>query len=437
MESSTIVEERELALLEQWQEPRWETMIAEMPGELDRMAQEHGALQRQRKVRGAANLLRLVLAYAVCDWPLRLVGAWATIQGIANLSDVALLYRFRQCGPWLGQLLGRVLQQRSSLLQQMGGVRLRIVDATVVSRPGSRGTDWRVHLSLDLGRVSLDGIEITDARGGESLARFSPRADEIYVADRGYAYTSSLGAWLTTQARLVARINWQNLPLNNQQGRRINLIGWMKGISTLQEQRVILPTPQGDFPMRLIAYPLSTTDAARAREKQRKQARKKGKNPSPDAYLAAGFVLLLTNLPSETWEINRVVYLYRLRWQIELHIKRLKSLLQLDHLRAQDPRLAQTYLLGKLLAAVWLDQLVQHAEEQQPQLGQSLQRPVSLWRLSSLLWIGLQDMIVGAFSLARILKAIPLLARYLCDSPRSRTNQMAWARRFMARLSNV
>lgn len=44
--------------------------------------------------------------------------------------------------------------------------------------------------------------------------------------------------------------------------------------------------------------------------------------------------------------------LYRMRWQIEISFKRLKSLLSLNALRAKDPALARSYLRGKLNAAV-------------------------------------------------------------------------------------
>lgn len=437
MESSTKLSEVEQQALVSWSEPEWERLTGPLQGDLDGLAREQKALVRGRKLKGALNLLRVILAYAVCDWSLRLVGAWAVIQGIANLSDVAWLYRFYQGGPFLGVLIGQVLQQRTTLLTTLPGVRLRIVDATVVSQPGSTGTNWRVHLSFDLGRVSLDGIELTTAQGGESLARFAPRADEIYVADRGYAFARSLAALLTTQARLVVRINWQSLPIQTVQGQRLNLIHWITGLTTLREQPVILPTPQGDFPVRLIAYPLPLQQAHRAREKLLKQARKKGKTVSSHAYLAAGFVLLITNLPSQTWEASWVVYLYRVRWQIELQIKRMKSLLQLDHLRAQDPRLVQTYLLAKLLAALLLDQLVQQAEEANPQLVHSLQRPHSLWRLHTLFFLGLRQTIIGELSLIKILEALPHLSRYLCDPPRKRPQKLAWARRFLARLIGV
>ncbi len=52
--------------------------------------------------------------------------------------------------------------------------------------------------------------------------------------------------------------------------------------------------------------------------------------------------------------------LYRLRWQIALAFKRLKSLIHIDELRAFDPDLAQTYLLAKLLGAVLVDAIRTH-----------------------------------------------------------------------------
>ncbi len=437
MKSSTEVSEAERQVLAGWQEPHWAITPVGTTGNLEASAREKKALVRARKVKNAQGLLRMVLAYAVCDWSLRLVAAWALIQGIAHLSDVALLYRLCQSGAWLGWLIGQVLQQRNAGLTCLAGVRLRLVDATVISRPGSTGTDWRVHLSFDLGRLCLDGIEVTDAQGGESLARFAPRADEIYLGDRGYCAAHGLASLLRTAARLVVRINWHNLPLKTDLGRRLDLIQWIKGLSVTTERTVLVSSGGTDYPLRLVAYPLPGPLAERARERVVKQARKKGKPVSYPTWLAAGFVLLVTNLPAQTWEASRVIYLYRLRWQIELQIKRLKSLLQLDHLRAKDARLVQTYLLAKLLAALLLDQLVQQAQEKAPALFQSLQRPVSLWRLHEILLIGLRQWIVGPISLASILAALPLLQRYLCDTPRARTQQLSWARRFLTRLSAI
>jgi Transposase DDE domain len=437
MESNTDLSEPEQRMLAAWKEPEWQEQLLRQAADIEQLARASGALVRARNLPDGLTLLRLLLVYVVCDWSLRLVGAWAAIQGIAFLSDVALLYRFRQSQGLVGLLVVRVLQQRLPALRQMAGLHVRIHDAMVISQPGSQGTDWRMHTSLDLGALCLAGVQLSDAHTGESLAHFPGQPEEIDLGDRGYAHARGLGARLAAGARLVVRTNWHNLPLKTDLGQRWSLIHWLQTLTQTRERPVILSTPQGDFRLRLIARPLPPAEAQKARERVSKQARKKGKKVSPDTLLAAGFVLLLTNLPAHTGEAARVAWLYRLRWQVELYFKRLKSLLQFDQLRAKDPRLVQTYLLGKLLAALLLDQLLQATEEQQPDWFAAPQRPVSLWRLSALLWAGLRDLLVGRFSLARILAALPYLRRYLCDPPRHRAQQLAWARHVLRRFQSA
>jgi hypothetical protein len=233
----------------------------------------------------------------------------------------------------------------------------------------------------------------------------------------------------------VVRINWQNLPLEQPDGQRFPLISWLKGLSQPGEQVVWLPTPQGRFALRLLACPLSPSAAEKARQRARRNNNRKGRTVSEQTLLAAGFLLLVTNLAAQSWPLKRVFWLYRLRWQIELYIKRLKSLIQLDHLRAQDPRLTQTYLLSKLLAALILDELTQQVRLQQPDWFISLERPVSPWRLTALLWSGFRQLVWGRVSLGRWLQILPALRRYLCDSPRARPQQLAWARALLEHLA--
>ncbi|MDI6770217.1 MAG: hypothetical protein QMD04_11160, partial [Anaerolineales bacterium] len=50
--------------------------------DLEAMATETKALLRHREIKSAVGLLRMVFAYAICDWSLRMVGAWCAIIGI-------------------------------------------------------------------------------------------------------------------------------------------------------------------------------------------------------------------------------------------------------------------------------------------------------------------------------------------------------------------
>lgn len=410
-------------------EQDWERVIDLIPLDLESSARAEKAFERRRKVRSAADLLRVVLEYALGDLSLRLTGAWANLIGIASMSDVAVLKRLRGCERWLAKLVASMIARRVRLGQR--DVRLRLADATVVSRPGSQGTDWRTHLSLNLGLLSVDGIEITDARGAETFVRYAPQPGDILVGDGGYAYPSSLGAVLAADADLVVRIGWQNLRLEAD-GRRVDIIQWLRNLGAEPAEReVYLQTPQGRFRLRLIARRIKQETADGIRRRLIRNARKKGKMVDARTLFAAGFVVLISSLRAEDWTPEEIIDLYRIRWQVELLMKRLKSLLHLDQLRAQDPGLAQVYLLGKMLGALLVDELTGQVADRCPTWFQSVERPVSPWRLTAVLYDALRSWVSGVATLDGVLAALPDLGRYLRDSPRRRPQQYALARRLL------
>ena len=55
---------------------------------------------------------------------------------------------------------------------------------------------------------------------------------------------------------------------------------------------------------------------------------------------------------------DAVCALYRLRWQIELAFKRLKSLMGLEEIDAREPRLAKAAVCAKLILAILAESLL-------------------------------------------------------------------------------
>jgi hypothetical protein len=412
----------------------WEQVEAKIGLDLERTARETKALQRKREIGSAKDLLRLIMFYVSSNWSLRLVGVWALLTGIGFLSDVAILKRLRNSQRWIGTLVVGLLQKRATALKSMSGVRLRVVDATTIGIPGGSGMDWRLHLSIDLGNLCLDELELTDQKGGESLSRFTTQNNEIVVADGAYPFASGMGPVLQSGAGLLVRIHWRNMPLLGSEEQRFEIIPWLKTLSTLSETSVSMQTPQGQFPLRLIASPLPPEQAAEARRRTRLRHKRKRKRLNENTLLAAGFVLVLTNLPADTWPAPLVLVLYRMRWQIELCMKRLKSLLEFDHLRAKDPRLVQTYLLTKLLLALLVDQMTHQVSLQHADWFDSLERPLSVYRLTALFYDAFRQIIAGPW-VASLPLFLGRLQRYLCDSPRARPQQLAWVRAFIQHLS--
>lgn len=220
-------------------EHEWPYLLSFLPPEavLEQTARTYGAIQRLRAVDKASTLLRLALVYGFCGFSLRQTAAWAEASEVATLSDVALLKRFRKTPDWLGHLLGVKLAERVKPLPPQA-TRLRLVDATTISVPGSKGTDWRVHLDFDPGALAISEIQVTQAEGGESFFRFDFDPGEVVVADRGYANRPGLAHVVEAGAHFIVRLNSSSVPLQQPGGGEFRLLETLRNAARRPSQRV-------------------------------------------------------------------------------------------------------------------------------------------------------------------------------------------------------
>jgi hypothetical protein len=107
-------------------------------------------------------------------------------------------------------------------------------------------------------------------------------------------------------------------------------------------------------PLRLVAFRLSPESAGRQRQGLRESMRKQGRTPSARALQLAGWLLLLTNAPEAKLPAAMMSYVYRLRWQIELIFRQVKSVLRLDKTESDDPHRVQSEIWARLICAVLL-----------------------------------------------------------------------------------
>jgi hypothetical protein len=276
----------------------------------------------------------------------------------------------------------------------------------------------------------MTDVQLTDGHQGESLTRWEFQPNEICLADRYSGNRRSLGVLLGAAALFVIRLGWQNLPLQDRDGQPFSLPGWLAVQSTDPDTTpaqvaVWVSTPQGRFPVRVIARAIPPEKAEPIRQKLRAEAHRKKRRLDERTLLAAGFVMVVSNLPDLTWGPREILDLYRFRWQIELVFKRLKSLLAFDHLRATDPQLAQVYLLTKLLIALLLGEAQWQVALAAPPAFHTPDHPVSLWRLTQLALEAFRQSVCGSLTWDQMMQHLPHLERYLCDDPRRRQKQFA------------
>ena len=340
---------------------------------LDASAGSFGALTRRRGVRDGASLLRLGLGYGPGGMSLREVAAWARMQGIAEVSDVALLNRLRHAADWFGSLAGQVLSSRAGAWD-VGARPLRLVDGTVLTAPGSQRADWRLHMGYDPHGCRFTDFELTDGTGAERLDRFAAKADEIRIADRGFgSRPDSIRVLAEGPGDYLVRVHWRGLHWLDANGDRFDVMAFLRGLGGAEsgEARILIGrskkrTGQAPFAARLVALRLPDSKVQAARHRIATENRRKSRQVHPDTLEAAAHVLLLTSLDPEEYPPQRLGALYRLRWQVELAFKRLKSLLDLDALRAKDPDLARAWIYTNLIAAFLIDDMTRLAPVSPP-----------------------------------------------------------------------
>jgi len=387
----------------------WEKLCKSLPKDLDGLAVGTGAVKRWRKLRSARDLLRLALLYGFALMGLYTLVTWAAKARLVRFTAEALSYRLSRSVEFLGQVLGWLLQGQLRVGPRHGAARrlqLRFNDATVLTLPGSVGTDLRMHASFELPEQRLRAVKVTGPQVGERLDVLEMPVDTLVVGDMGLSRASGLHAEDEQGVWTLTRVHFQNLRLESSPGVAIDVGKILQRADRAQCSTPVLVPLAGHQPLaaRLLVRPLRPEAAARARQKLLQSASKKSKTPNALALRLAGYLCLLSTAPEEVLSDDDAFRLYRLRWQIELAFKRYKTLLGLAKLRKANDPLLSVQILAKLIVIALVEQLIL---TQLPQLltalphtlpGEELptQRPEpSLWRLTHLASLAMLGFLAG------------------------------------------
>jgi hypothetical protein len=399
----------------------FEELLQDLPAESVQMARAFKAFVRAKKVKTPAQLLRMVFLYCGLDKPLREVAGTFTAL-YESITDQSVAERLRACGPWVQAML-RQMVPMAAVEPLPSGRRFVVIDASSIQAPGATGTDHRLHLAMDLASLQFLEVLVSDVHTGETLKHFTFAPGDVAVADRGYAQCQGMHAAVAQGADLIVRLNPFSVVLSDTAGAPVELGVTLKRqrMETLRTLAVTLCAAGGQHEVRgwVHAYRLNAEQANRARHKCR-QEHKKG-TPSAASLLLAGWVLVFTALAPAVLTAQTIMALYRCRWQVEIAIKRWKSVLDVDALRAKATSpLAEVWLHGKLLYALMLERRMRR------QLGDSWgrldrQRVGTWWRVWGMLKDEIGPMITGALFWKEDAWAACL--KVLVERPRRRTLQ--------------
>ena len=335
----------------------WEMIEAQLPRSWKTMATTCGLFpwtfpaHLGTKFTDAEKPLRLVLHHVGNGVSLKVTAATAAAAGIIDISHVALHKWMVKIGPYLAELCGCLAGDNAEFSSdRWAGYEVMAVDASALSCPGADGTSARVHYVLRLSDLHPVEIQVTDPKGGETYRRFEAVSDQLWLGDRGYANPPGIAFIKASGAEALVRYNFGSLPLYDETGRVLDVRKMLRGLknegSMAEWDAWVHPRDGEPIRGRLCAVRLPRDKVRRARERI---IREHGRAATREMLAAARYVTVFTTVPRSRLETGQVLDLYRLRWQVELFIKRDKSIGRLDTVPNTKPETIRSWICAKIL----------------------------------------------------------------------------------------
>ena len=232
--------------------------------------------------------------------------------------------------------VGLLKENNGSPVKQTALTPIRVVDGTVVKEPGKTGSQWRILYSLSLPNLACDFFDLTATMGegsGESLNRLPVTSHELIMADAGYCSVARIDSVHQMGADVLVRINPQSFVAFSPQGTRFALTARLRSLSEsgqIGQWPVVLHGPRSSLSGRVCAVRKSEQAIRLAHRRLHRRSSKKQMRTRPVTLEFAKYVPVFTTRPIGS--AGEILRLYRMRWQVELAFKRLKTIAQLGHL---------------------------------------------------------------------------------------------------------
>ena len=333
-----------------------------------------GAVRRLRGIGSVESLLRILLLHLVDGCSLKETATRARQSGLGTISSVGIFKRLRAAERWLAWMAAALWRHT----WPVAGRHCIAVDATTVCEAGRTGRVFRVHWCVNLANLQCEFLQLTDVHGGEKFARFPVPEGSLVLGDRGYSNPAGIDHVRQSKGHVLVRVNPMSLPLyDRRDGTPMDVLAEVADLacSHVRAMPAWVKGAEGRWHCgRLVA--VRKSEMAKRRELRRRKSamNSKGRKLGKRGRALAGYVLLWTSLPRKEMGPRMVLRCYRRRWQLELVFKRVKSIMGLGRLPKYSDASSRAWLNGKLLVAMLVEKLWQHAEHFSP-WGYRLPRP--------------------------------------------------------------
>jgi len=338
-------------------------LLKEMPDKYEESCFNEKALQRKRGITEPGDLMMLCLFHLLNGCSLMEISEVARLTKLGEVSDVAFMKRFENCNNWFKWIISELLTDGAIHYQKPAWLeryRAMAVDTSDVTEKGRSGRLYHLHFALDLFKMESIQHYITTQDVGESLRNFTIGENDLVVGDRAYGTINGIEHCLKGGGSFVLRIRKNCFKMYDESNEPVDLLKHLrslKGEDTMDLKVYAIGDNKRRIEMRVCAVRKSEEAAAAAQKRVKRKAIKQQRTLSDDTIEFNEYIIVVTNLP-DTITAAQVLELYRLRWQVEIHFKRLKSILDFGELPKRRHESAMAWLNGKMMVALLIEKLI-------------------------------------------------------------------------------
>jgi len=338
---------------------RFKQLLKLLPEGWEEKAKELRALQRAREIKTPEDLLRLLLLYVTEGQSMAGISAIANLSGTAMMSKVAVHKRIQNSGEWLKWICTHIYRNAGLLVEKPEYLKDRnvlLVDASEDSKGGAERLFFMLHYCMDLFTFSSREFLITEEATGEKLSNFTQLGPEdIVIGDRAYATLAGLSHLKKHGADYVLRLRGRAFNIYDEKEEKLDLMKEFSRLKTWEYGEITgWCVINGEKePVRICAL----RKDGMAEWAGKKKLHSSGLHVSKLREEYNKYIIVITSVGKDI-TAEQLLQLYRMRWQIEIAFKRLKSLFRYNEMPARKTENIKTWFYGKLLLAALCENLV-------------------------------------------------------------------------------
>lgn len=340
-----------------------EELINRMPEGYEEACKATKAIERAREIKTPRDLIKLVLLYMIGGYSQIEMSVIAGELGIAKIGDTGFLKKFAKCRDWFAWIVSKIAPRPIIEYKPPKGLKgyvITALDASDVTEKGRAKRIFRLHYAIDLLKMCSLSYKITTQKAGETLLNYDIKKNWLILADRVYGTLTSIEHCLKSGANFILRLRYGAFKLYDKNGVEIDLLDELQGVTSeiAKDMEVYVKLPViGVTALRVCAIKIPDEKLEGVERRNKRKASKRQHSISNESLLMSQYVVVITALPF-TVTAAEIIALYRLRWQVEIYFKRLKSIIDFGNIPLKREDSIFTWLNGKLLISLMIEQMI-------------------------------------------------------------------------------